>query len=117
MCFSLRYIPHGILFLALGRSAAVYEPWAPPRVVVESCDPLHLKLELVESQGELLCVGVKEGPGQSVGSWIEICIGSIDGPPCILPHWVKLGPVPWGSVLTLPALPLAPVGWLRRTGE
>ena len=32
------------------------------------------------------------------------------------PRWVEPGPVPWGSVQTLPSLLLEPVGLLKRTG-
>ena len=74
----------------------VHEPWASPRVVVEDCNPLHLALELVESQGELLCVGVKEGPDRSVGPGIETCIGFIKGPLCIFPPLVYVGARPLG---------------------
>ena len=39
---------------------------------------MHLNLELVESQGQWLCFGVEEGPGQGMDFGIEFCIGYIN---------------------------------------
>ena len=44
---------------------------ASPRGVVEVSEPMHLKLELVESQGQWLYFGVEEGLGRGVGFGIE----------------------------------------------
>ena len=84
-CFSLRYLQQGLLFSARKRSASLYEPWATPCVVVVGGETLHLKLELVESQGELLCFCVEERLGRRAGLGIEICIGPLDGSQCVLP--------------------------------
>ena len=77
---------------------------------------MHHKLELVESQGQWLCFGLEEGPGRGVGFGIEFRIGYINGSLYVLPRWVEPGPVPWGSVQTLPALLIEPVGLLKQTG-
>ena len=59
---------------------------------------------------------LKRGP---VGAWAPELNSVLDpsmGRCMYAPRWVEPGPAPWGSVLTLPALLLEPVGLLRRTG-
>ena len=46
---------------------------------------LHLKLELVESQGELVCFCVDDRPDRIMGSGTEIGIGASDESLLILP--------------------------------
>ena len=74
--FSLLSFQQGLSFLARRSLSVLYDPGFPLPVVVEGGDSLHLVLELVEGQGELLYFWVNKWPGWSVGPRIKICIGA-----------------------------------------